>query len=140
MRILALDVGNRRIGLALSDQSGTIAQPFDTIDVDKDTFTKIKGIVLDFKVEKIVFGVPYSMNGSAGAQAENIYDFIDRLKNIIGLPFLPVDERFTTKLAERALRGNRLKSTKAKKSCTDKIAAAIILQGYLDSQKNIAKE
>jgi len=133
MRILCLDIGQKKIGIAISDETGFIARGLASINRGKNEYEKIKKLVEDYKVEKIVFGLPLKLDNSISAQAEKILSFIEGLKKIINIPFIPYDERFTTKQAENILIQADL-SRKKRKKLIDKLSAQIILQDYLNSQ------
>ncbi|MFH1096118.1 MAG: Holliday junction resolvase RuvX [Candidatus Desantisbacteria bacterium] len=135
MRIIGLDVGDKYIGVALSDPLGMFAQPLKVItrEGDEGTMEILKEIVSTSQVSKIVFGLPKNMNGSIGPQAEKVLSFIEMLKQTIDIPFLPWDERLSSKAAENSMIEAGLSRDKRKKM-VDKIAAALILQGYLDSR------
>ena len=132
MRILGLDVGEKRIGVAVSDSLGYIAQGISVIK--RENTEELKKIVSDYDIEKIVVGLPKNMDGSIGEQAKKALAFIEDLKREIDLPVLAWDERLTTKEAEGVLLKADLSRAKRKK-VIDKLAAALILQGYLDSQR-----
>jgi putative Holliday junction resolvase len=135
MRILALDVGDSRIGVAMSDPELIIASPLTVIPRDEnglaiDAITRLVG---QYDIKTIVVGLPYSLDGSIGQQARKVKDFIDKLSQVLKTGIELWDERLSTVAAERLLSeaGNK----KAKRSRRDDAAAAYILQGYLDSLK-----
>lgn len=131
---MGLDVGDKRIGVALSDLLGWTAQAYDTIyrsNYEKD-MKKIQAIVEQKQVGKIVVGLPKNMNGSLGPQGKKVIKFADQLKKYIGIEILFWDERLTTISAERILIDADISRSK-RKTVIDKIAATYILQGYLDS-------
>ncbi len=132
MRIMGLDVGEKRIGVAVSDSLGYIAQGISV--VKREDIEELKKIVSDYDIEKIVVGLPKNMDGSIGEQAKKVLTFIEDLKKEIDLPILTWDERLTTKEAEGVLLKADLSRAKRKK-VIDKLAAVLILQGYLDSQR-----
>ena len=135
MRILALDVGGRRMGLAVSDDLGLTAQGLPTLKRTKPSsdLKHIKHLVKEYAAKMIVVGLPRNMNGSMGAQANIVLDFIEDLKRKIpGTPVVPWDERLTTRAAERVLLEADLSRSKRKKK-VDQVAAVLILQNYLDS-------
>ena len=134
MRILALDAGERRIGIALSDPEGILAIPIAAIvRKDEETdFAAILDLVHQHGVERIVVGLPYSMNGSVGRQAKQVQDFVDRLSQRMPVPVATWDERLSTVAAGKMLRDAGTKKNR-KKEKLDATAAAIILQTYLDS-------
>ncbi|MFH1859837.1 MAG: Holliday junction resolvase RuvX [bacterium] len=135
MRIMGLDIGDKYIGIAVSDPLCMFAQPFKVITRTGDTATieDLKEIIADSGVSKIVFGLPKNMNGSIGPQAEKVLDFIERLKQGIDIECLPWDQRLSSRAAENSMLEAGLSRNK-RKQIVDKIAAAIILQGYLDSR------
>jgi putative Holliday junction resolvase len=130
-RILALDVGDSRVGLALSDPLGVLATPFTIIDRADETtaINKIAGIVRDKDVALVIAGLPLNMDGSLGLQAEKTKHFIDELKRFIDVPVEYRDERLSTVSARELIQGVR-KTTRATRY--DAAAAALILQSYLD--------
>jgi len=135
MRILGLDVGNKRIGVALSDPGGLIAQPCLVITrrgLDADVAEVLKAATLN-DVEKIVVGLPYSLDGTLGPQGEKVLKFIEALKKATSLDIETWDERFSTAAVERTLIEGDV-SRADRKGVVDKVAAAFILQGYLDSK------
>ncbi len=134
MRILGIDHGTVRIGIALSDELKMIATPLEYIPADPfaDFIERLKEIIRDKEVEQIVVGMPRNMDGSYGPAAEKVREFVAFLKDAITVPIQLWDERLTTVSAQKSLiaAGTRREKRKEK---VDKIAAAIILQGYLDS-------
>jgi putative Holliday junction resolvase len=134
MRILGVDFGHKRIGLALSDESGTIAQPLDYIDggAIATVSRKLAQLCVDRKVGKIVVGVPLRLDGTPSEQTERTLVFIAELRRATTIPVVPWDERLTSVQAERALlEGNVRRSERKLK--IDKLAAQIMLQSYLDA-------
>ncbi|MCB0325099.1 MAG: Holliday junction resolvase RuvX [Bdellovibrionales bacterium] len=137
-RILALDVGDARVGVALSDPLGISAQPLCTIEQKgAQTFSKILDLVREHAVATIVVGFPYELDGSIGEQARQVERFCARLRQAVadaaladGVRIEPFDERFTTQQAERTLVGSKLKN-KERSAAIDRVAAALILEGYL---------
>lgn len=136
MRIMALDVGERRIGVALSDALGITAQPLMTYNRAKDNRKEdIQGLwelIKKHEVEKLVVGLPKNMNNTLGFKAEEVQNFIKALVEVEEIPVEWVDERLTTVSAERALLEADV-SRKKRKSVIDKMAAVLILQTYLES-------
>lgn len=138
-RILAIDFGERRIGLALSDPLGITAQGLPTIDTKKikDVFAYIKNLVVEKDVVKLVVGMPRNMNGSIGPQGEKVKKFIGKLAHKTEAEVIAWDERLTS---VQSLRSMREMGTKQKrKGVTDRISATLILQSYLDSLSNREK-
>lgn len=130
-RILGLDVGERRIGVALSDALGITAQGLETIERE-NALVEIKDLIKEHDVKTIIVGMPFNMNGSKGESARLTDDFIALLIREMGIEVTTVDERLTTAQGERILLEADLSRKKRKRSI-DKIAAQLILQTYLDS-------
>lgn len=133
MRILGLDVGDRTIGVAISDPLGFTAQGITTIrrkslqyDLDE-----LKKICDEYSVELILSGLPKNMNGTIGPQGEKVLEFCEKVKEFLNLPIEMWDERLTTVAATRAMLEADLSRAKRRK-IVDKMAATYILQGYLD--------
>ena len=133
MRVMGLDVGSRTIGVAMSDELQLTAQSLKTIlrKTPEDDLKELAAIIHQFDVSQIVVGLPRNMNGTLGEQAEKILKWIKTLEKTIQLPVATWDERLSTVAATRILLEADLSRKKRKKS-VDKLAAAIILQGYLD--------
>jgi putative Holliday junction resolvase len=138
MRSLGLDIGDRRIGVALSDPEGILASPLTVINRrdEKLDIKAITDIVSQKQVGQIVVGLPLSMDGSLSRQAEKVQDFVQKLSEHIEIPVEYRDERLTTILAERLMQTVDTKKT-GKKARHDAQAAAIILQGYLDEKHEL---
>jgi len=103
MRVIGLDVGTKRIGVAISDEECIIARGLNSIERNGKEIEKIKEIIKKYNVEKIVYGLPLKMDGSISAQTEIVVSFISKLKNEVSIPLLPWDERLSTKQAETIL-------------------------------------
>lgn len=135
MRIMGIDFGDSRIGIALSDPMGWTAQGLDTIPrrgTVEQTAGDIKKLAEQHKVEKFVVGLPKNMNGTIGPSGEKAIEFGKVLADITGLEVINWDERLTTVAANRVMHEVGMKTSK-KKGSVDRIAAVLILQGYLDS-------
>ena len=133
-RSLGLDVGDKRIGVALSDPTGILASPLTIIDRGSDerqTLEAIIAVINQYQVKQIIVGLPRFMNGSIGKQAEKVMAFVQRLRSHTKVPVEFRDERLTTVSARRLMQAASTKKTK-RKARDDAIAAALILQGYLD--------
>ena len=133
MRKLGIDYGSKYIGLAISDRSNTVAHSKEVItrtDLKKDLET-IKDYIKKYEIDEIVVGMPTSLNGSQGPRAEKTQQFINFLNNHLDLKITEWDERFTTLIADQSMLDADLSRRKRKKM-VDKIAAALILQNYLD--------
>ena len=133
MRSLGLDVGDKRIGVALSDPQGILASPFTIINCrdEKTDVEAIIDIINRKQVKQIIVGLPRSMNGSLGKQAQKVETFTRRLRNYTEAPVEFRDERLTTVSAKRLAQAVNVRKTRGK-ARYDAIAAALILQGYLD--------
>jgi len=129
---MGLDVGSKTIGVAISDELGITAQGFKTIKrkAMEDDLRELHAIISQFQIEKIVVGLPKNMDGSLGKQAEFVLGWIEDLKNKIQLPVETWDERLSTVEATKTLLKADL-SRKKRKGVIDKLAAVLILQGYL---------
>jgi len=133
-RVLAIDYGKRRIGLAISDSKKTIALPMKTIDTKKrDPIEEIKNVVKEYEVDEIVIGMPLLPKGEEGSRAIEVKLFSDNLSDALGLPISFVDERLTTVEATDRLR--EYKDPRKNKDKIDAIAAQLILETYLASRK-----
>lgn len=135
MRVIGIDLGSKRIGIALSDSDLTVATPLDVIErsgnVENDHIAILK-ITDEWEVKRIIVGLPISLDGTLGASAQSVIDEISRLGDLTDIPIETHDERFTTVTAEQILLQQNVKRDK-KKRVIDKVAAAIILQGWIDS-------
>ena len=135
-RILSLDVGEKRIGIAVSDSGGTIAQGvkvYHTSGSRTKDLAEIKGVVLELDPARIVIGLPKNLDGSLGPKAREIMSFADAVRSVTGLPVDLWDERFSTDEAHRIFDMAQI-NRKKRRGSIDMIAAQIILQGYLDAQ------
>ena len=136
-RVLGLDYGSKTVGAAISDPLGLTAQPLCTIERNQEnklrkTLAKIEELVQEYQVGRIVLGMPRNMNNSLGERAEKTLAFRDMLVRRTGLEVILWDERLTTVAAERSLIEQGIRR-EHRKEVIDQIAAAFILQGYLDS-------
>jgi putative holliday junction resolvase len=136
MRILCLDVGDKNIGVALSDPTMSIAQAFKLHkrnSIKKD-LNELKHIVDNNDVKEIVIGLPKDLSGDIGKRAQGVMDFADAIKGYINIPVVLWDERFSSNEAHRIFEMAQV-SHKKRKPFIDMMASQIILQGYLDAQK-----
>ena len=135
-RILALDYGDKKIGVAISDPMQIIAKPFKTLTntTNKDTLVKLNDIISEYEIEKIVVGLPLTLKNRYSIQTEKVVVFIEFLKNNISIPIDSYDERLSSKIAIQSLIQQGVKTGHNKKEI-DKTAAAIFLQNYLDDKK-----
>jgi putative Holliday junction resolvase len=132
---MGLDLGEKRIGVALSDPLGWTAQGLEVIPVSgslENSITPIQNIVRQYEVEKIIIGMPRNMDGSLSPSAIRAKEFAGLLSKKLGLPVEMYDERLTTLAAERVLLEADLSRSRRRK-VIDKMAAVLILQGYLDN-------
>ena len=130
---MSLDVGSRTIGIACSDALLMTAQGIETIrrtSLEKD-FNHLQELIAEYEVHELVVGMPKNMNGTKGERAEKTEEFVEKMKEVIDLPVSYWDERLSTVMAERQLIAADV-SRKKRKSVIDKMAAVVILQGYLD--------
>ena len=134
MRILGLDVGDVRIGVAVSDPLEVIAQPLASVKRTsvREDVESVKRLAEENEAGKIVIGVPKTLDDEVGIQAQKVLDFVESLGKALEIPIVLWDERLTTAEAERALIEADMSRRKRKK-VIDKVAAVLILQGYLDS-------
>ncbi len=136
MRILALDVGDKRIGVAISDQTGNIARALTTINQEEqNVLDKLRSLIQKYQIDNIIVGLPLKSDGTLGDQALKAQRFAESLKKETAVPILVWDERFTSVQAEKALLTMNLRRRK-RKSVIDQVSASLILQSYLDHLKN----
>jgi len=137
MRIIGLDIGSHTIGIAISDELGITAQGLKTLKRKsmEDDFKEIETIISQFKIENIVVGLPKNMDGTLGKQAEIVLKWIRNLIDRIPLPVVTWDERLSTVGASKILLEADL-SRRKRKRVIDKLAAVLILQGYLDQTRS----
>jgi putative Holliday junction resolvase len=132
-RLLALDVGDRTIGVAVSDALGIAAHPVETIrrTREADDIARVCALAAEREAVEVVVGLPRNMDGSLGPQAGKVQAFVDALSPVLGLPVTLWDERLSTVAAERALIASGL-TRKRRKGVVDQVAAVYFLQGLLD--------
>jgi putative Holliday junction resolvase len=137
VRIMGLDIGSHTIGVAITDELRITAQGLKTIrrKSKEEDFEEIIRLIDQFKIGKIVVGLPKNMNGTLGKQAERVLQWIKTIRKKIELPIVTWDERFSTVEASRVLLEADLSRRKRKKAI-DKLAAVIILQGYIEKDRN----
>ena len=135
MRILALDHGTKRIGVAVSDETKTIAQPLEYIPAEPFAgfLDRLKQLIREKEVSLILIGLPRNMDGSYGPAAEKVQTFVAALKDAVVIPVTTLDERLTSAQANRVLIQGGVRRDKRKEK-VDKMAAAILLQSYLDGK------
>ncbi|COQ03418.1 holiday junction resolvase [Streptococcus pneumoniae] len=131
MRILGLDVGTKTVGVAISDEMGWTAQGLETIKINEERgqfgFDRISELVKQYDVDKIVVGLPKNMNGTIGPRGEACQQFAENLRELLQLDVVMWDERLSTLISADV-------SRKKRKQVIDKMAAVVILQGFLDSK------
>jgi putative Holliday junction resolvase len=134
MRVLAIDHGTVRVGLAISDELGVIAQPLEFIPIEPftDFLSRLKKVIQEKQVEMLLVGMPRNMDGSYGPAALKVQEFVAVLKETIAIPIKTWDERLTSAQANRFLIQAKVRREKRKEK-VDATSAAILLQSYLDS-------
>ena len=134
-RIVALDYGDKKIGVAISDPMQIIAKPFKTLDntTNENILFELNQIISEYDVEKVVVGLPITLKNKYSIQTEKVGIFIELLKNNISIPVDSYDERLSSKIAIQSLIKQGVKTGHNKKEI-DKTAAAIFLQNYLDDK------
>ncbi len=140
MRVLGLDYGTKTVGVAVSDGLGVTAQEVETIvrkrkDKLRRTYARIEELVDEYQVDSIVLGYPLNMNNSEGFRAEDTESFRENLERRTGIPVILWDERLTTVEAEQILKKCKVRREN-RKAVIDQVAAAIILQNYLDTGRH----
>jgi putative holliday junction resolvase len=137
MRILGLDVGSKTVGIALSDELGWTAQGLKTLKINEEKnlfgFDEIGQLIKEYDISKVVIGLPKNMNGSIGPRGEASQRYAQEIEDRFSVSTVLWDERLTTMAAERVLLEADV-SRKKRKKVIDKMAAVMILQGYLDSK------
>ena len=136
-RILGIDYGSQRVGLSLSDPLRIIAQPIEALKNDQSLFENLQQITARENVKLIVVGMPLNLKGQHAQKAEEVQKFIGVLKSRLGIESVTWDERFTTTIAHQTMlrMGTKKKERQKKDGRIDSMAAAIILQGFLDNTK-----
>lgn len=132
-KVLALDIGERRVGLAVSDELGMLAHPFRTLkwEGQKNFINTIKQIIEEEHIAKLVIGIPYNLNGSMSKKTEEIKKISDQIQDQLFIEVIEIDERLTTKMAKQVLHAVGKKPSKNRDKI-DQVAAVYILQSYLD--------
>ena len=135
MRALGLDLGERRVGVAVCDSAGTVATPVETLVRRGDAEADLRAIadqVREWQVEIVVVGLPLSLDGTEGPAATAARTEIDRLGRLLSVPVVSYDERLTTVIAERSLMEQQMKGPR-RRGVVDQVAAAVILQSWIDA-------
>jgi putative holliday junction resolvase len=133
-RRVALDVGGRRIGVAVSDELGLVASPVRTVDIKREGWAGLVEAIQQYEPVEVIVGLPTGMSGHEGPQAAEVRSFAANLAEQIPLPITFWDERLTTFAADQALMESGYR-TKRRKEMVDAVAASLILQSYLDAQR-----
>ena len=136
MKVLAIDFGTKRIGLAISDPAGkmALALPMYEWQDDGNDAARLAGIAEEQGAEEIVVGLPLNMNDTVGPSAQRVLDFIAELQQFATVPVLSYDERLSTEAAKERLRGVEL-TRKKRRDHTNTVAAQVILEGYLEKRR-----
>ncbi len=132
-RLLGIDFGKRRIGVAISDPMRIIARGLETISYNSfdELWPQLSGIFTSYEIERVIVGSPINLNGSESVISTNVKEFVDKLKEQFQVPVEMWDERFTSRAAQKTLH-QMGKSPSKNRGKVDEIAAVLILQGYLD--------
>jgi putative Holliday junction resolvase len=141
VRVLGLDLGTKRIGVATSDRSGALASPLVVLSRSGDRrrdHEAIRKLVEDEEAEAVVVGLPLSLDGSVGKAAEGAIAEAAEIASVVGVPVDTYDERLTTVTADRDLMALRMRA-EARRRVVDKVAAAVMLQSWLDSRDSHAR-
>lgn len=133
-RLLGLDIGERRIGVAVSDELGTIASPVATIDTRSDVVAELRKLMQRFDTAQFVVGLPIGLSGREGPQAIEVRSIADELAEVLPADIIYSDERLSSAIANQTLIAQGTRRENRKKH-VDAMAAAVILQGYLDAQR-----
>jgi putative Holliday junction resolvase len=137
VRVLGLDLGSKRIGVAVSDRSGTLASPLTVVQRSgrrSDDHERLRRLVVEEEAERVVVGLPLSLDGSVGRAAEGAIAEAGQLASVVGVPVETYDERLTTVTADRNLMEVRMRA-EARRRIVDKVAAAVMLQAWLDGRR-----
>lgn len=136
-RVLGIDYGTRRVGLALSDPLGIIAQPIDAVKQSSELMAEIRQVVERERVHTVVVGMPLNLKGQAAQTAQEVQKFVEQLRAELSMEVATWDERFTTTIAQQTMTtmGTKKKERQQKNGRIDSMAAAVMLQNYLDSKK-----
>jgi putative Holliday junction resolvase len=140
MRVLGVDLGDRRIGLAISDPTGTVALGAGFLQVrsTRQALSALGAVVQERQIHEVVVGLPLTMSGQRGARAEKTERFVGQLRKMIHIPVSLWDERFTTEAARRVIRETGARE-RGRRGRTDEIAATILLQSWLDARRATAR-
>lgn len=131
-KLIGLDLGHRRIGVAVSDDTGTIASPERILDLQLATLEDVANLVGEFRADGIVVGLPKGMNGDEGFQARETREMALEIEALVDVPVIFWDERLSSFIADQAL-ASRIKSPRERRKQLDAVAAAVTLQSYMDA-------
>ena len=134
MKILGLDIGNKRIGIAVSDREKRFSLPLMVLENDGNFKSNLEKIISEHCIGKIVVGMPYTLRGDIGSQGQKIVDFVDNNISGFDIEIIYLDERFTSKIP-----GREAKTPEGIKKDLDKLSAALILQSFLDRGNDVKK-
>ena len=140
MRAIGLDLGSKRIGVATSDRSGLIATPYTVLQRTGDRardHRAIAEIVAEFEASVVVVGLPLSLSGESGPAAKGVIEEIEQMSSVVGVPIETYDERMTSVKANEVLMERKMRA-QARRRVVDKVAAAVMLQAWLDHRRNLA--
>lgn len=138
MRALGIDLGSKRIGVATSDRSGTIATPLTVLQRSGSRlsdYRSIAALVVEHEAECVVVGLPLNMSGSVGAAAQSATDEASEMASVVNVPVYTYDERLTTVTADQILMQQKMKA-QARRRVVDKVAAAVMLQSWLEHRRH----
>jgi putative Holliday junction resolvase len=133
VRVVAVDLGSTRIGVAVSDPSGVLASPYEVVPRDAGSHARLRAIVEEVGAERVVVGLPLSLDGRKGAAARAVEAEVVELRSLLPVPVEVYDERFTTVTAHQQLAAGG-KRSRARRATVDQAAAAVLLQSWLDAR------
>jgi putative Holliday junction resolvase len=137
LRVVGVDLGSRRIGVAVSDPTGTIASPHSVIQRSGDPAADrraVAAVVDEVGAERVVVGLPLSMNGTAGPAARAALEEVEAMAEVVSVPVVAHDERLTTVTADRSMLARGMKAP-ARRKVVDQVAAAVMLQSWLEATR-----
>lgn len=137
MRAVGIDLGSKRIGVAVSDPTGTLASPYEVVARSGDPardHRRLADIVVEVDAEVVVVGLPLSLSGAVGRAAQSALDEVETMRGVMPVPVETHDERLTTVSADRSMMELKMKAD-ARRRVVDKVAAAVMLQSWLDARK-----
>lgn len=135
-RILAIDYGERRVGISISDPMTLIACGLTTLQNDSSLVNHLCSLIKEYDIRKIIVGMPYTLKGEIGKKGQEVMEFVSKLKQEVDVPVTMWDERFTSKMAQQAIREMGIgRMARRKKERVDQMASTLLLQSYLDSLK-----